>query len=665
MSALGGFAAVAYVSQADLDTCIDMSWGALWHSAILPGAASIPSPLGSIGFDGIVMIEKPSVFLRSKPANFVNTRVTVYARFTCRLGTRRNTLLLKTDCTLDVPLSVAQGSFYDDAVVDFTGFTIAKDQIEILWTDAPALELGWFTALRDAATSPQMLNWIAAQVRSFLGNRLRIPLPTSQIATRLFSISFQNSTGMFIILPNCKLAGARALDGWLAVGIDDLSSGIAPATSGNLDLLDGPGPLEFSAKPRTPDRTFTVLGCVDSPRMKTYLAANVRLALDRLVAEHSNVHVDTKSLPNVQMRPNNTYYLELLGSVDSPDPFPGVLPMSVQLSVTLAIYGLSLVYRGSAHADVDKPWYIDAIVDVGKIFGKDFEKKLNDINNAPPTAGSLNVSGNFDLPYINGLHGFGGLFNLAVSESTIHLYAQVTLYPDASLPPRPADDLTGEISPGLFPIRKRFLSLIFQSDKLRFDPTYLVRFAVTRGSDKSTIISGVTWSGSGGDLAIPTLDTWEPSVVLEDDYETRVTVERPPGDALSTTTRGTGIMDKFDRRHPYARWKHDHYYYRFFVGSPKKQQGYKLRISVVHKTDIRTRCQFCDAGKGSLYFIEALDNLPAPSKKDFRVTLCPYCFTFAERSALRDTVLAEKPSRVGLEKKSTTPESGRKDRSKR
>jgi hypothetical protein len=89
------------------------------------------------------------------------------------------------------------------------------------------------------------------------------------------------------------------------------------------------------------------------------------------------------------------------------------------------------------------------------------------------------------------------------------------------------------------------------------------------------------------------------------------------------------VMDRFRRDFPYARW------YRYIAwqestvvnGEPTVTIKSKLRQSVVHKTAIRERCMFSDAGFPSRWgLIQHLSELPAPEQEPYRAVLCEYCF---------------------------------------
>jgi len=56
----------------------------------------------------------------------------------------------------------------------------------------------------------------------------------------------------------------------------------------------------------------------------------------------------------------------------------------------------------------------------------------------------------------------------------------------------------------------------------------------------------------------------------------------------------------------------------------------KVRMSAVHKTDIRRRCKFCDVAKDDRKLgpdgMEHFAALPPVAEDGFRVKLCEYCF---------------------------------------
>jgi hypothetical protein len=173
-------------------------------------------------------------------------------------------------------------------------------------------------------------------------------------------------------------------------------------------------------------------------------------------------------------------------------------------------------------------------------------------------------------------------------------------------------------------IRERRLALRLDRSHmqlLEYDPTYLVGYEVHAGSDGRLLATGRAWSGTA-ELTTDAHNMWRPDTQLETSYDIVVSAQRPPGVEVRRSTAPVQVIDLFDRSHPYGRWVKTHY----FIG--EHGRAYTERVSVVHKTSLDERCQFCDAGwrHKRYYQVMALDALPEPVEGIRRTQPCPYCF---------------------------------------
>ncbi len=629
MSALGGFAAVSFVPQSVVDAMIDAAWAVLWRPAILSGLFSVPTPLGTLKLDGGVRIHKPTVLLRASPADRVSVQVTGHARFSARLGSAAADVVLQLKATVDVPLSVTQKLSFDKAIIDLRGFALAAGQVDIVWSDV-ALD----PSLRQALLGPELRDWLAARVREPIADKLQIPLPTDQMALAELSASLQGPTGL-VILPYGKIGGVRALDGWLAVAIDNTGSPppFTSDTTGDLAQIDPPTGSEPIPGLLSPQ---TIIALIDAQRLLAYFNANVEFALRILAPQVPSVHVD--KLITVTIRSGGNFVgagagfdVHLTGRVDAPDPLPGWFPMTADIHVTVGVSAHALEYFVTQHVEVDAPLVLDVLNALASMFGVNFKEVIDDISHAPPLVGATGfVSGLFDLPGLDGVRVLLGLDSLRFEQDLVHFYGSVFPSLDATVPP-PASD-AGLIQPGAINIRQRFLTVSLESEFLRVDPTFLVRFDVRRGSDNRAVASGQVWSGSGADCALAPIDLWAPSNYYETSFNVVATVERPPGNPVEIRNGFINVTDKFDRRSPYARWWLWHYWY---DKRHKPHRPHQLaRRSAIHKTAIRERCRFCDRDDRHVNNMEALNKLPAPADPNYRGVLCPYCFTADEIARL-------------------------------
>jgi hypothetical protein len=183
---------------------------------------------------------------------------------------------------------------------------------------------------------------------------------------------------------------------------------------------------------------------------------------------------------------------------------------------------------------------------------------------------------------------------------------------------KPADPTPTVV--GAVKIRERFLRLSSTSELLRSDPTFWLRYRITRGSTGLEVAVGAAWSGT--DTFGPNIDLWDDAYVLETRFDVEVVAERPPGTMLSRYDGTIFVRDPLDRAHPFVRWRKLHY----FTGGGSVPITI---LSAVHKTAIRERCKFCDVREGQFgtpYVMQPLDSLPPPEQEDFSTRLCGYCF---------------------------------------
>jgi hypothetical protein len=178
-------------------------------------------------------------------------------------------------------------------------------------------------------------------------------------------------------------------------------------------------------------------------------------------------------------------------------------------------------------------------------------------------------------------------------------------------------------------IRDRFLRLQldpFRPNRLAADPTFRIRYRIRRGSDGTEVDAGAVWATPdpfGGPV-----DLWEPANYLETAFEVDLVAEQPPGHSIASVTQTIPVGDLFDRAHPFARWRKTHIFVQR-VGAQTIEQR-TTRLSAIHRTAIRERCEFCDTGTHrdkKTYVVEAIDTLPPPNEDEFSNRLCQYCFS--------------------------------------
>jgi len=612
--ALGGFAAVAYVSQSVIDLQIDSLWRALWSNGVQKGSFSTTSSTIPATFQGLVRIDKPAVFLVPRTPNTISVQITAYARLTTDLLSAQNTLLLQVASSVDVPISLTQENYAVAAVLDFTGFTVAADDITLVWSDLPVTVGLKVAEILNAMQGPEIRDWLAQYIRNVFAKLLQIQIPVNSLLNQLFSSL--GGGGAVVNPPTLKLGGIQVLNGWLTLGVDDLG---LPSV-GDLNSIGLPDGADTSLS------ADTVFAYVDTGRVASYLQQSAYVgALFLIASKGVAVLLDGPPAMTVLSLPENGFHAHFTGEYSAPNPFPGGYATTIDLDIGISVSAGWVEFTTSPKIAVDLPLYAKIWVFLRQLFGTDLEDALYRLNTARPSTSPDSGTATFAVPGIPGVSVTAVLTGIKVAPDIVRTYGSILLGASASIAPPPSEDVSGAIEPNGIYIRERYLTVSYVNALLRVDPTYLVTFWAGQGSD-GTGITGVTvWSGEGTDPQCDPIDIWQPSLYLETSYIATVTIEKPPGTQVGADKATIQIGDKFDRSHPYARWWQMHYWR---TGTPPVQViQRKMRRSAIHKTDVRERCLFCDVRAGKFYNIEPLDTLPPPDESKFRNSLCQYCFT--------------------------------------
>jgi hypothetical protein len=349
------------------------------------------------------------------------------------------------------------------------------------------------------------------------------------------------------------------------------------------------------------------------------------------VEGQTNVHVIGK--PTLEYGGDEIVSAHFVGWVDAPDPLPGAFAMQGDIKVSIWAWHGYLKYSAQPHVSVDKPWEVDLGIAFLDLFGTGLADKLNEVNRQSHGASAPGWGG-IAFPNVEGVTVYFEIKDLELTAARVRASVAVNPYVDLALPKPPAA-FNLQMSPTHFPIRYRLLKLALKSDALLGNPTYLVRLTAKRGSDGQQVLFQKLWSGAPSDLIFRAVDLWKPFNYLEDTFTVEFSVERPPTVVAERLDAKIFIEDKFDRAHPYVRWSNTH----SWIDATRfpTQSGSVERPSVVHKTDIRARCKFCDAGSGTRFnseLFEALDTATPPKRSGFRTKLCPYCFDSLEIAQL-------------------------------
>jgi hypothetical protein len=315
---------------------------------------------------------------------------------------------------------------------------------------------------------------------------------------------------------------------------------------------------------------------------------------------------------------DDTIVAHASGRVDAPDPLPGSMPFTADLRIRPFIPKNTRTVYASIKPDinVDADWFLDVLGDIVDFFGGDAFGALRRAN-ATQMAVLFGVKIEQQLPDESALSARVEGRQVVIRPDLFGIYGVASITTAYSDPPT---DATPAVV-GSVRIRERFLRLQHGFNSLlAIDPTYRIRYRLRRGSNGSEVASGTVWSGSDTPFG-DTIDLWDDANVQETAFIAELVAERPPGSEAARHTQTIDVVDLFDRSHPFVRWRKQH----FMSGSPVAT----TRLSAIHRTAIRERCQFCDTGVGrdrSTYSLERLDAVPAPEEDGFSTRLCPYCF---------------------------------------
>ncbi|MFH8614195.1 hypothetical protein ACH4E8_03840 [Streptomyces sp. NPDC017979] len=619
MADLGGYLAVSYVAEHVVTDALEAIWRTQWENACGTANWSADTPVGRLDATGGISVDKPAVAFHGAE-NRVAVHLTGTGRFDLTLnGAAAGGVIISVDATALVPVRVTQESITEKAVVDLGGFGLDTTQLRTAFFDGPHVPNA-DTALLDPAARAALTE----QIRRFAQQYLVFRLPTDRIWLAELMLTTQGIPGSILVTPAIKLGDARILDGWLALGIDATSS--VGESHGNAAQI-GPPP---DAPPPAPapmpqedagDASLRLL--VDPALAVTYLQANARFALIMATATQPNLHPS----PDVGIRfEDDSIVLNASGTVDAPDPFPGQMPFTADVRIRPFIPLNSCTIYASVKPDitVDAPWFLIVLGMIADFFGIHVFAKLQRANRSQ-MATLFGVKITMAVPELFGVYARVEGRRVVARPDLFGIYGEAAITTTSSEAPTDVTPFVGNS----VAIRSRFLRLsvdTFRSDRLATDPTFRIRYRLTRGSNGTEVTAGTTWSGSKEPFG-DEVDLWDDSNVLETSFRVELATERPPGTVLAQNVHSITVQDKFDRSHPFVRWRKQHY----FTPSPVPAGMFNPTpiTSAIHRTAIRERCKFCDTIEGRFgtpYEFQALDSLPAPDDPAFSNRLCQYCF---------------------------------------
>lgn len=612
MAELGGYLAVSYLAEHVFTDAVESIWRTSWEEASGSVIWGADTPFGRLDASGGFSLDRPGLRFRGA-SNAAEVRVTGAGRFEVSLGGAAvGGVFIALDTTMFLPVTVTQENAINKAFVDLSGFTLEAAQLRLTWFDGPH-----HVDSEPAVLSPEARAALTKEVRERAARYLTFRLPTDKLWAAEMAVMTQGIPGSIIFTPMVKLGSVRILDGWFALGID-ATSGIGQ-TNGNAASIgfppDPPPPAEAPMPQDGPGNASLRL-IVDPGLAQTYLQENAKFAVRFAAASRPSLHPNADGI--VIELGNDAIVIRAGGTVDAPDPFPGTMPFTANVQIRPFIPKNTRTVYASIKPDVrvDAPWYLEVLGAIVDFFGGDSFGKLRRANKSQ-MAVLFGVQVSQSLPGVFGVSaGIEGR-QLVVRPDLVGIYGEAdvgTSFSEQSMDATPT--VLNRVG-----IRSRSLQLRLMNERLCHDPTFRVRYRLTRASNGTEVASGTTWSGSDAPFG-PEIDLWDPANVLETSYIADMVAERPPGTEVARIQQPIMVLDPFDRSHPFVRWRKQHY----FTGGG----GEPITIlSAIHKTAIPGRCTFCDLREGRFatpYVYQALDTLPAPEEEGFSTRLCGYCF---------------------------------------
>jgi hypothetical protein len=594
------------MAESALQEALDSAWSAQWTNASGEVAFDVPIPFGSVAVRGVASIDKPTLHLIGA-LNRVRVGIAGTFRVTASVGWGPLAKIFATArTTIDLPILASQSHPFDNITVDLSRFTLTPIQVHVTPYDGALSE-----PVASALDSDEFRSRIEQELRRRLTPFLTFRVPTSAQWAWRSAAATAGPGG--VRLPVVMSGGVQVLDGWVAIGINDID--VTDGTHGDLAVV-GPPPG---------GRPGNVVIVMDGGRFKIWLERNAQRAIQMAQAYRPQIH--PLGDPTVVVR-ESEIEVQSIGGYDAPDPFPGRLPYGAKVIIRLGVNGGGGVYGTVApHVEVDAPWYIDVLGDIIDFFGGDVFAGLRRVNTAS-SATLFESRFGTDIPGLPTVSASIVATGIVISPDVAAIYGEVRT--STSSKPAPTRVWFG-IDPGSIGIRQRYLTLKPVAEPypggasvLQVDPTYLLHFELRRGTDSQLVVKAAVPSGPGAS-AMPSVDLWAPANYLETFFDAQLSVERAPGVVIGSSQQRIQVNDLLDRRHRYARWWR-YRQYAVGIGAMRRVER-KARMSAIHKTDIRERCRFCDFGVGKPNY-EALDAIPEEDLNNPGVSfvLCSYCF---------------------------------------
>jgi hypothetical protein len=645
MSFDGGFGAAVYVREGlinDVVKAMHFRHGDAFRASI---SQTLTLDGTSVVVSGVFYVEAPHVTLRAADGR---TRVALsgWARLRLQAEGADEACLARLTAELLVPITLDEvvGKWDKQLFLDLSQFEIVSASVAIPWTSvvpgahAPALAL--------SAPFRQLL---LDAVRPMAQRLLRVNVPISMLDQMESSLLIQQQVFFF---PQIRPAAVKVLDGALAVGLD-LFSGPERETSGDVNALELPWTewaTRYAAELASagiqhiavsPDEVQVVIAILPAMLLR-YGGLNITLQVRLQAAAHlpEDKRIDEVTLGLAPGAATLLLKMTDINDDPSPDGHIQALVSIVPLNPYIHLLSTNVVFQSGGIVGL-----IDFATDLVTKYVRSMAKEA--IGGAVRQANWLFAMARFagDLPGAEGSPGQARV--LVTHEGTVLDPGLVLAGIGAKvLPVHARNDngaITGEIDDpdvlpgprglgGRVPIRAREVrGEVPDHPTLRRDPSLRTAWSVLiRRQDGTTgEFSQDRWSADPGARALA-IDLWSADFYLADRLEIRCAHYRPPNgpDLAAAPPAIITVVDRFKRNFPFVRWHREIGWTALEDG--ESVQKSKIRMSAVHKTDIRQRCKFCDAAKDDRKLgsdgMEHFAALPPAAEDGFRVKLCEYCF---------------------------------------
>jgi hypothetical protein len=655
MSSHGNFGAAVYVREAlinDVVKAAHFRYGDSFRKSI-----SHTLSLGetSVVVSGAVFVQTPHVTLRAADTK---ARVTLsgWARLRLKTWNVDEACVANLNAELLVPL-VLDGveAGWDKVFLDLSAFDLVSATVAVPWVSplpgvhAPALAL-----------NAEFRQLLVDAIRPMAKRILRINVPIEMLAQMQLSLAAQSLP----YYPQIRIQSVMVMDGALAVGFD-LFTGPTRETTGDMNALVQPwtewatrfaaerasaGILQSST---SPDEVQIIVAIEPSMFLK-YAGLNLKLQVKR-ISFPEDIRVDEVALTLIPGAAN--LFLRL--TVHHDDPFPddhirvstGLVPMP---SYILMLNTDASFFSGGS---------LEGLLDVVTGLVTDYIRLMakNSIGGAVRGANWAFATAGFrgDLPGATGSPGKAKVSvthaGTAIDPDFVLVGIRAEVFASNSTETHETSDGSSVFGVGMssvidnpnilpsfdviwthtsstvgIPIRSRMLRLeVPAHPTLLRDPSLRIAWEITIHKQDGTvgIFSQDGWSDDPGARAI-VVDLWSEEFYFADRLDLRCAHYRPPSGELAVSQVTVTISDRFRRDFPFVRWYREVSWTATENG--KRVPKSKLRSSAVHKTDIRQRCKFCDAGRNDSRVIgsnkQYFTEIPVPSAEPYRTTLCEYCF---------------------------------------